>query len=83
MVKTIDLASLVKQLPDCNFFCNHKTLQLYNTEGRALIIEDNTKTREALINKVTQYGIPRVEFSRGLETNYEAKKSIKIYFILT
>lgn len=79
-VKTIDLASLVKQLPDCQLFCNHKTLQLYNVEGNALNIEDNSKNREALINKVIQFSIPRVEFSRGLETNYEAKKIDKDLF---
>ena len=80
MVKTIDLASLVKQLSGCQLFCNHKTLQIYNIEGKALNIEDNSKNREALINKVTQLNIPRVEFSRGLETNYEAKKIDKDLF---
>lgn len=80
MVKTIDLASLVKTLSGCQFFCNHKTLQLYNTEGKALNIEDNSKNRETLINKVTQLNIPRVEFSRGLETNYEAQKIDKDLF---
>ena len=79
-VKTIDLSSLVKQLSGCQLFCNHKTLQLYNIEGNALNIEDNSKNREALINKVTQLNIPRVEFSRGLETNYEAKKIDKDLF---
>lgn len=79
-VKTINLSSLVKQLSDCQLFCNHKTLQLYNIEGNALNIEDNSKNREALINKVTQMNIPRVEFSRGLETNYEAKKIDKDLF---
>ncbi|MBL0065536.1 MAG: hypothetical protein IPP38_11105 [Bacteroidetes bacterium] len=80
MVKTIDLASLVKQLSGCQLFCNHKTLQLFNAEGNALNIEDNSKNREALINKVTQLNIPRVEFSRGLETNYENKKIDKDLF---
>ena len=73
LVKTIDLASLVKQLSGCQLFCNHKTLQLFNAESKALNIEDNSKNREALINKVIQLNLPRVEFSRGLETNYEAK----------
>ncbi len=80
IVKTIDLAPLVKQLPSCQLFCNHKTLQLYNTEGKALNIEDNSKNREALINIVTQLNLPRVEFSRGLETNYESKKIDKDLF---
>jgi hypothetical protein len=79
-VKTIELASLVKQLSGCKLFCNHKTLQIYNIEGKALNIEDNSKYREALINKVIQMNIPRVEFSRGLETNYEAKKIDKDLF---
>ena len=79
-VKTIDLASLVKQLSRCQLFCNHKTLQLYNIENKALNIEDNSKNRETLINKVTQLDIPRVEFSRGLETNYEANKIDKDLF---
>lgn len=80
LVKTIDLASLVKQLSVCQLFCNHKTLQLFNTESKALNIEDNSKNREALINKVIQLNLPRVEFSRGLETNYEAKKIDKDLF---
>jgi hypothetical protein len=80
IVKTIDLASLVNQLSGCQLFCNHKTLQLFNTEGKALNIEDNSKNRETLINKVTQLNIPRIEFSRGLETNYEAKKIDKDLF---
>lgn len=80
MVKTIDLLSLVKQLSGCQLFCNHKTLQLFNAEGKVLDIENNSKNREALINKVTQLNIPRVEFSRGLETNYETKKIDKDLF---
>jgi hypothetical protein len=80
MVKTIDLLSLVKQLSGCQLFCNHKTLQLFNAEGKALNIEDNSQKREELINKVTQLNIPRVEFSRGLETNYETKKIDKDLF---
>jgi hypothetical protein len=80
LVKTIDLASLVKQLSGCQLFCNHKTLQLFNAESKALNIEDNSKNREALINKVIQLNLPRVEFSRGLETNYEAKKIDKDLF---
>jgi hypothetical protein len=80
VVKTIDLASLVKQLVKCELFCNHKTLQLFNTEGKALNIEDNSKNRETLINMVTQLGVPRIEFSRGLETNYEANRIDKDLF---
>jgi len=80
IVKTIDLASLVKKLSSCQLFCNHKTLQLYNAESKAINIEDNSKNRETLINVVTQYKIPRVEFSRGLETNYDAKKIDKDLF---
>ena len=80
IVKTIDLASLVKQLSNCQFFCNHKTLQLYNIEMKALTVDDNTKSRESLLNIVTQLNIPRVEFSRGLETNFEAKKIDKDLF---
>lgn len=80
LVKTIDLASLVKQLSGCQLFCNHKTLQLFNAESKALNIEDNSKNREALISKVIQLNLPRVEFSRGLETNYEAKKIDKDLF---
>jgi hypothetical protein len=80
IIKTIEISQILKVLPDCNAFCNHKTLQLYNNAGIPLRIEDNTIYRETLLNKVSQYSIQRIEFSRGLETNYETKKIDKDLF---
>ncbi len=80
VIKTINLASFVKELSRCQLFCNHKTLQLYDAHGMALKINDNLKNRESLINVVTRLKIPRIEFSRGLETNYDANKIDKDLF---
>lgn len=79
-VKTTEIAQITKDLSDCKIFCNHKTLQLYNIEGRALKNEDNTKNREALLNKITIKTIQRIEFSRGLETNFETNRIDKDLF---
>ncbi|GEM_PF-2011877 len=80
IVKTTEISQIIRLLPDCNLFCNHKTLQLYNNSGLPLNIEDNTKYRESLLNNVGQLSIQRIEFSRGLETNYETKKIDKDLF---
>lgn len=80
IVKTTDISQILKILPNCSIFCNHKTLQLFNNGGLPLRIEDNTKYRETLLNKVEQASIQRIEFSRGLETNYETKKIDKDLF---
>lgn len=80
IVKTTEISQIIKLLPHCNVFCNHKTLQLYNNSGLPLNIEDNTKYRESLLNNVGQLSIQRIEFSGGLETNYETKKIEKNLF---
>ncbi|MBK7095609.1 MAG: hypothetical protein IPH57_11355 [Saprospiraceae bacterium] len=80
IVKTTEISQIIRLLPDCNVFCNHKTLQLYNNSGLPLNIEDNTKYRESLLNHIGQSSIQRIEFSRGLETNYETKKIDKDLF---
>ena len=80
IVKTTEISQIIKLLPDCNVFCNHKTLQLYNNAGFPLNVEDNTKYRESLLNNITQSSIQRIEFSGGLETNYETKKIDKDLF---
>lgn len=80
IVKTTEISQILKLLPDCSVFCNHKTLQLYNNAGLPLNIEDNTKYRESLLNNIKQSSIQRIEFSRGLETNYETKKIDKDLF---
>jgi hypothetical protein len=80
IVKTAEISQIIKRLPNCKVFCNHKALQLYNNAGVPLTIEDNTKYRETLLNKIGQSPIQRIEFSRGLETNYEMKKIDKDLF---
>ena len=80
IIKTTDLFSLVKQLSNCPLFCHHKTLQLFNTKKEPLNIKDNTTNRDTLINKVSQLNIERIEFSRGLETNYKTNKIDKYLF---
>jgi hypothetical protein len=74
------LSDLVKQLSDCKLFCHHKTLQLYNKNKNALPQEENLKLRESLINKVSENKILRIEFSRGLETNYAVRQIDKDLF---
>lgn len=80
IIKTTDLSSLMNSLSNCQFFCNHKTLQLYTPQGVPLNIGDNSKYRESLINEVSRLKIKRVEFSRQLETNYDANKIDKDLF---
>jgi len=80
IVKTTDISQILKLLPDCHVFCNHKTLQLYNNVGSALNKEDNIKYRESLLNNIDQSSVQRIEFSRGLETNYKTKKIDKDLF---
>jgi hypothetical protein len=80
IVKTTEISQIIRLLPDCKIFCNHKTLQLYNNSGLPLNIEDNTKYRESLLNNIGHSSIQRIEFSRGLETNYETKKIDKDLF---
>lgn len=80
IVKTTEISQIIKLLPRCSVFCNHKTLQLFNNAGFPLNIEDNTKYRESLLNNIGQSPIHRIEFSRGLETNYETKKIDKELF---
>jgi len=80
IVKTIEISKILKLLPDCSLFCNHKTLQLYNNDGLPLNLEDNTKYCESLLNNIGQSSIQRIEFSGGLETNYETKKIDKDLF---
>lgn len=80
IIKTMEIKQILESLTYCKVFCNHKTLQLYNNAGIPLNIEDNTKYRETLLNKVEHSSIQRIEFSRGLETNYETKKMDKDLF---
>tara|TARA_R100000306_G_C4357381_1_gene133485 strand:- start:199 stop:831 length:633 start_codon:yes stop_codon:yes gene_type:complete len=80
ILKTADISKVLKLLPDCRIFCNHKTLQLYNNAGLPLNIEDNTKYRESLINNIGKSSIQRIEFSRGLETNFNTNKIDKDLF---
>ncbi len=80
LIKTTELAALVNMIPKCKLFCNHKTLQLYNREGKALNVGENSKYRETLLNEVSKEKILRIEFSRGLETNFEVKKIDKDLF---
>ncbi len=79
-IKTIDIEDIEKRLPFCEFFCNHKTLQLYDVNDHALDNDNNRIQRENLLNKVTLANIQRIEFSRGLETNIEVKKIDKDLF---
>ena len=80
IIKTTDLATLINELADCKLFCNHKTIQLYNKEGKPLNNNDNITYKESLINKVLNLEIRRVEFSRGLETNFSVKQIDKDLF---
>jgi hypothetical protein len=80
IVKTKDISEILKLLPECRVFCNHKTLQLYNNTEKALSVENNTEYRESLLNRVDVLSIPRIEFSRGLETNMVANKIDKDLF---
>lgn len=80
VIKTTDLGNLIKKLKDCRLFCNHKTLQLYDSNNKALNLDDNAKYRENILNKVTLENIPRIEFSRGLETNIVVNKIDKDLF---
>jgi hypothetical protein len=80
IVKNTEISQILKLLPECSVFCNHKTLQLVNNAGLPLNVEDNTKYRESLLNNIEQLSIQRIEFSRGLETNYETKKIDKDLF---
>jgi len=80
MLKIADLSNFVNILPQCDLFCNHRSLQLYNNANEPLNVEENTKLRENLLNKVKQKQISQIEFSRGLETNFEAKKIDKDLF---
>ncbi len=80
IIKTTDLAGLIKELNKCKLFCNHKTLQLYDTNNKALNLKDNTKYRENILNRVITENIPRIEFSRGLDTKIEVDKIDKDLF---
>ncbi|HOV84625.1 MAG TPA: hypothetical protein PLE52_07470 [Paludibacteraceae bacterium] len=80
IIKTTEISQIIKLLQGCSVFCNHKTLQLYNNAERPLNIEDNTKYCESLWNEVKKASIQRIEFSRGLETNYETNKINKDLF---
>jgi hypothetical protein len=80
IIKTTDFSSLIAKLDDCKLLCNHKTLQLYDKESKPLSKENNIAFRESLLNQVSNLKIRRVEFSRGLETNFEANKIDKDLF---
>jgi len=79
-IKTTDLPSLTDKLADCKLFCYHKTLQLYSEEGNPLGNDDNIAHRERLINKALNLKIRKIEFSRGLETNFLVKQIDKDLF---
>ena len=80
IVKTVEISQMIKNLTDCDIFCNHKTLQLFDNVGEPLNAEDNAKYREALLIKVEQERIHRIEFSGGLETIFENNKIDKHLF---
>jgi hypothetical protein len=79
-LRTSDIGQIINNIKDFNLFCYHKSLQLYNSEGFAINLEDNLKYREALINKMIRENIPRIEFSGGLETDFDTKKINKDLF---
>lgn len=80
IIKTTELEDVEEQLSQCNLFCNHKTLQLYDLKGNPLNNEINSKKRESFLNIVAKKNISRIEFSKVLETNIEASKIDKDLF---
>ena len=74
IIKTIDIENLEKELSDCKLFCNHKSLQLYDTNSKPINSIDNNNLLQKIINTVTQMNIQRVEFSGGLWDNFGARK---------
>ena len=76
----MEINKLLKNHSQIDFLGYHKSLQLYNNESIALKVEENTKFREILFNKVFKEKIAKVEFSRGLDTIYDSNKIDKDLF---
>jgi hypothetical protein len=80
VVKPAQLEEMANEIPSCELFCNHKTLQLFDNAGEPLSLESNTKRKEGLVNLSLANGIPRLEFSKGLDTDLSNLKIDKDLF---
>jgi hypothetical protein len=80
IIKPTDIIQIVSKISASKLVCNHKTLQLFDNGNNALNDKMNLELRENLLTKISKLGIPRIEFSRGLETNYESNKIDKELF---
>ncbi|MEA1981204.1 MAG: hypothetical protein U9N54_09550 [candidate division Zixibacteria bacterium] len=79
-ITNFDLNKLIDEVKQCNLFCIHKTLQIYNINKTPLNDKDNTEIKKSLISKVLSLNIPKIEFSRDLNTNFDAKTIDKYVF---
>ncbi|MFZ4412586.1 MAG: hypothetical protein ACOYOV_05850 [Bacteroidales bacterium] len=79
-LSNLNIITLVKKLDECELFCNHKSLQIFNKQGNALNEKDNVEIRNSLYNRVELNNIPRIEFSRDLSTNFVARTIDKQLF---
>jgi hypothetical protein len=79
-IKPTDIGQIISAISNSKLVCNHKTLQLYDNNNNALIDKENLTLRENLLTKVSIMGVLRIEFSRGLESNYDSNKIDKELF---
>jgi hypothetical protein len=79
-IRTTDIEDIEHRLTDCKLFCNHKSLQLYDIKGNALDLENNNKQRENILKKVALSNIQRIEFGRGIDTDFKVNKIDKQLF---
>jgi hypothetical protein len=75
-----ELRTIVEELSNCNLFCNHRTLKIINIQGIELKSDEITEIKRNLFHKISSLNIPRIEFSRDLHTNIEAKTIDKNLF---
>lgn len=64
-------------LDKCEVFCNHRSMRLYNHEGKLI---DGTKAVKNFYIKVDNREIPRVEFGRDMHNNFSLLKLDKNLF---
>jgi hypothetical protein len=80
IIKPIHVNKIIVEISNSKLVCNHKTLQLFDNNNSALNDTMNLNIRENFLTRVFSMGIPRVEFSRGIESNFEYKKIDKELF---
>lgn len=79
-LKTQNINQLLNENQNIRFLGTHKSLQLFNVNGKPLNIEDNSNFREVLLRKLLEKNPLQIEFSGGLETNFDSKKIDKELF---